>query len=146
MSSAWVNPTTRFPWIRAASLASRSSRAHSSADGPAPRRTDRRGQYGRCADDPDDSPDRAAFATARWPGCGSESTSVTAARPRRVLLRWRSVVSIHRGSSGRYTTIRFTAASSRRDTPSTGSSTGRFAAFSISWLNPRAASEQGERI
>ncbi len=23
---------------------------------------------------------------------------------------------------------------------------GRFAAFSISWLNPRAASEQGERI
>ena len=31
-------------------------------------------------------------------------------------------------------------------TPSTGSSTGRFAAFSISWLNPRAASEQGERI
>ncbi len=59
---------------------------------------------------------------------------------------WRSVVSIHRGSSGRKTTIRFTAASSRRETPSTGSTTGRFPALCISWLNPRAASEQGERM
>jgi hypothetical protein len=30
--------------------------------------------------------------------------------------------------------------------PSTGSTTGRFAALCISWLNPRAASEQGERM
>ncbi|VGQ03548.1 hypothetical protein SB00610_05049 [Klebsiella quasipneumoniae subsp. similipneumoniae] len=62
------------------------------------------------------------------------------------LAAWRSVVSIHSGSSGRKTTIRFTAASSRRETPSNGSMTGRFAALCISWLNPRAASEQGERM
>ncbi len=57
-----VNPTTRFP-DQGGFAGKPPAAAHSPADGPAPRRTDRRGQYGHCADDPDDSPDRAAFAS-----------------------------------------------------------------------------------
>ena len=90
------------------------------ADGPAPADG---GAVWTLADDPDDSPDRAAFATARWPGCARINIGNGGKGLVEQLAAWRSVVSIHR-IVRRYTTIRFTAVSSRRDTPSTGSFNG----------------------